>query len=101
MLALALASNPKFPLGQVVATSGVYGMASDNEKFGEFVSKSFNKHANGDWGNLCKEDKATNESALVNGERLFSKYHFDKDTSIYIITEWDRSVTTILFPEEY
>lgn len=101
MLTLALESNPKFPLGQVVATSGVYGMASDNEKFGEFVSKSFSKHANGDWGNLCKEDKDTNEKALVNGERLFSKYNFDKDTSIYIITEWDRSVTTILFPEEY
>ena len=60
------------------------------------------KHINGDWGDLCKEDKALNDSALANGnDRILSSYTNENDVKIWIITEWDRSVTTILFPEEY
>ena len=91
----------KFALGQILVTSGVNQLGLKNKKFENFIGQSLNKHINGDWGDLCDEDKELNEDALKNGERLFSKYNFDKDTSIYIITEWDRSATTILFPDEY
>lgn len=91
----------KFPLGQTVMTRGVADLIGANTKFAQFVTKMFARHCNGDWGDLCDEDKQENEYALKNGERLFSKYDFDGETSIYIITEWDRSVTTILFPYEY
>lgn len=92
----------KFKLGKVLLTRGVNDMVASNGKFAKFVAKSFTRHCNGDWGDLCEEDKEMNESGLKNGDdRLFSKYNYDDETSIYIITEWDRSATTILFPEEY
>ena len=92
----------KFDLGNVVATSGVYAMVGEDIKFNQFVAKSFERHCNGDWGDLDEEDKKANDFALRNGDdRLFSKYVFNKEVSIYIITEWDRSYTTILFPDEY
>ena len=91
----------KFNLGQVVMTSGVHSMVCENDAFAKFVAKSFVRHCNGDWGDLCDEDKAMNESALKNGDdRLFSRYD-NGEESIYIITEWDGSATTILFPDEY
>lgn len=91
-----------FKVGKVVITSGANELAKQNYLFAKFVNKSFDRHCNGDWGDLCDEDKKLNESALKNGDdRLFSKYIFDNETSIYIITEWDRSATTILFPSEY
>ena len=100
---LVLTRNEKnFKLGQVVATSGVYEMVNEDTKFAEFVTKSFERHCNGDWGDLDNEDKRANDFALRNGDdRLFSKYNFNGEVSIYIITEWDRSATTILFPSEY
>ena len=92
----------KFDLGNVVATSGVYAMVGEDIKFNQFVTKSFERHCNGDWGDLDEEDKKANDFALRNGDdRLFSKYVFNEEVSIYIITEWDRSYTTILFPDEY
>lgn len=92
----------KFKLGQVVATRGVNEEALANGKFAEFVMKSFMRHCDGDWGDLCEEDKAMNDMALKSREdRILSKYDFNGDTSIYIITEWDGSATTILFPSEY
>lgn len=95
-------NESKFKLGQVVATSGVYEMVGEDIKFNQFVATSFIRHCNGDWGDLCEEDKKANDFALRNGDdRLFSKYNYKDGVSIYIITEWDRSVTTILFPDEY
>ena len=95
-------SMVKFNLGQVVMTNGVDNLIDEDDDFARFVAKSFIRHCNGDWGDLCEEDKAMNESALKNGDdRLFSKYNYDDGISIYIITEWDRSATTILFPDEY
>lgn len=92
----------KFKLGKVVATSGVYEMVGEDIKFSQFVSKSFARHCNGDWGDLDEEDKMANDFALLNGDdRLFSRYDYRDGVSIYIITEWDRSATTILFPDEY
>lgn len=91
----------KFKIGQTVMTNGVSEALMNDNAFSKFVAKSFTRHCNGDWGDLCDEDKKSNEDALKYGERLLSKYNYNDDVSIYIITEWDRSVTTILFPEEY
>ena len=89
-----------FSLGQVVMTCGVRDTISEDINFSKFVITALHRHANGDWGDMCEEDKAYNEYALDNGDRLFSSYK-NGDTKIWIITEWDRSVTTILFPSEY
>lgn len=94
----------KFELGRTVVTRGVHEMMQTNQTFKHFVERSLGRHANADWGDLCEEDSALNDEALTSGEdRLFSSYTFDKknDIRIWIITEWDRSVTTILFPHEY
>lgn len=94
----------KFKLGQKVVTRAVHERMKADRKFQGFVYRSLGRHANGDWGDFCEEDRAVNEEALASGEaRLFSAYIFDKqkDDKIWIITEWDRSVTTILFPEDY
>jgi len=91
----------KFNIGQTVVTNGVNMLMHTDYQFRNFVTKSFERHINGDWGDLDEEDKSANEDALKNGDRLFSKYNYNGDVSIYIITEWDRSYTTILFPEEY
>lgn len=92
----------KFALGQILVTSGVNQLGLKNKKFENFIGQSLNKHINGDWGDLCDEDKKMNDAAVANGnDRILSKYTFDSNTSIYIITEWDRSATTILFPDEY
>lgn len=92
----------KFELGQVVMTMGVHNTIQEDKEFAKFVAKSFVRHCNGDWGDLDEEDKALNDLGLKNGDdRLFSKYTDDNGESIYIITEWDRSATTILYPDEY
>lgn len=91
----------KFKTGQVVETSGVHQKREEDKKFNQFVMDSLTRHINGDWGNLCEEDKKANDNALITQDRLLSKYNYKDGTSIYIITEWDRSVTTILFPSEY
>ena len=91
----------KFETGQVVETRGVNQKRYDDKKFEQFVRDSFTRHINGDWGDLCEEDKKSNDNALITQDMILSKYNYDDDTSIYIITEWDRSATTILFPSEY
>ncbi len=68
---------------------------------GEGVTPFLFKHLTGDWGDLCEEDKQANEAALKYHLRLLSAYHLSDGTKIWLITEWDRSVTTILLPEEY
>ena len=91
-----------FPLGQQVMTSGVAGRIEANDGFGEFVAQCLNRHANGVWGDLSQEDKSLNDAGLKSGEdRLFSAYEHDVYPKIWIITEWDRSATTVLFPDEY
>ena len=71
-------------------------------EFLKFVNASFVRFTSGDWGDLCEDDKALNEDALKDGDRLMGEY-VDKERGwkIWIITEADRSVTTILFPSEY
>lgn len=92
----------KFEPGNVCSTPGVNAKLED-AGFMRFMVVSLNRHINGDWGNTCDEDKATNEKALVDGLRLISVYKRmnHPDDTILIITEADRSTTTILLPDEY
>jgi hypothetical protein len=85
------------PLGRVVATPGALKLLSDIEEdpFGYIA-----RHAAGDWGNLCAFDLRQNEIALREGLRVLSSYPVGREC-VWIITEADRSVTTILLPEEY
>jgi hypothetical protein len=91
----------KFNPGQLAVTSGVNVLIADNEEFARHVQLSLKRHLAGDWGDVCDEDRVANELALLNGERLFSVYKKEGLPTIWIITEWDRSVTTVLFPDEY
>jgi hypothetical protein len=85
---------------QVVWTIGVSKAAEGNFKFFCEVMNSLDRFAAHDWGDLCEEDKRANEDALANDDRIFAKYNTSRGP-IYIITEWDRSATTVLFTDEY
>jgi len=91
----------KFSMGRLLMTRGVNDRVADDVEFAEFVSRNLTRHAKGDWGDLCPEDKAANNRALIHGGRLLSAYEKDGLPKVWIITEADRSATTILFPEEY
>lgn len=87
----------KFELGQVYMTRGIAELFADDMST---LAECLARHASGDWGELGDEDQAQNELALTEGLRLLSAYNVH-DIRIWIITEWDRQVTTILLPEEY
>ena len=90
----------KFELGDVYMTQGISERLEKDGEFAIFIMLSLNRHISGDWGDLGKEDKAANDEALENDNRILSAYNYP-DYKIWIITEWDRSSTTILFPSEY
>jgi hypothetical protein len=85
------------PLGKVVATPGALKLLSE---MGEDLFGYITRHATGDWGDLCAFDRRQNEIALRDGYRIFSSYEVPTGR-VWIITEADRSLTTILLPEEY
>jgi hypothetical protein len=88
----------KFDLGRVLMTSG----ASDTLLTAQQVPPEFLlRHKHGDWGNLCAEDARENERSLRLGHRLLSSYQTRTEEKLWVITEWDRSATTLLLPEEY
>jgi hypothetical protein len=86
----------KFHPGQLVITAEVEATIDLDE-----VKEALFRHLTGDWGALCIVDKEENERALKHGDRLFSCYYTREGQKFYIITEADRSATTILLPEEY
>lgn len=90
----------KFSLGQIVMTRGINDLVAKDEEFAEFVWNSLKRHVAGDWGGLSEEDKKQNEFSLNKNLRLLSAYKRENQ-KIWIITEADRSATTILFPSEY
>ena len=92
--------NMKFPLGKIVWTRGVNDLVADDIVFAKFVMDSLKRHTKGDWGDLCDSDKKENDFSLEKHLRLLSSYQ-QNDWKIWILTESDRSVTTILFPSEY
>jgi hypothetical protein len=95
----------KFNLGQIVATPGALAALQDSN---ETALPFLLKHQNGDWGSeICEDDKQLNNQAISHEgdadqqQRVLSAYRTSKNEKIWIITEWDRSVTTILLPDEY
>ena len=90
--------NPTFPLGQIVITRGAI---IELQRAGKSPIPLLIRHGHKDWGDLGDEDKAANHYALNHEERLFSCYKLDEATKVYVITEWDRSVTTVLLASEY
>jgi hypothetical protein len=94
----SLPTIPLFPPGQIVATPGALRLLEETNRSPlEFLSR----HLRGDWGDLCQEDKAENELSLKHGFRLMSSYPVSETEKLWVITEADRSVTTLLLPEEY
>ena len=94
----------KFEIGQLVATRGVHDLMQENPGFNIFAQSAYFKYRRCDWGDTCESDKAHNDSAVANGDdRILAEYrHPDHpDWRLWIITEWDRSATTLLFPSEY
>jgi hypothetical protein len=86
---------PKFHPGKVYASCGAVALGIDLTPF-------LDRHVRADWGDeLDFNDILANERALADGDRLLSRYRVRPSVSIYIITEWDRSATTVLLPEEY
>ena len=88
----------RFPLGSIVATPGALDIlqAADQNPL-----ELLDRHVNGDWGDLSEEDRQENELSIDNGYRILSAYGLDTGVKVWVITEADRSVTTILLPSEY
>lgn len=93
----------RFELGQIVATCSVHEIMQTDSSFRKFVSACMNRYMSGDWGDLCEEDRLANDDSLRSEGRILATYENPDhpDWKIWIITEWDRSATTILFPSEY
>lgn len=97
-LFISVVSEPRFPTGQLVVTQGVDELI----RHGRLNPSAYlSRHLTGDWGDLSDEDRHLNDAALKSGDRLLSSYQVSPDLKLWIITEWDRSVTTLLLPEEY
>ena len=96
-----------FETGPVVMTPGIREIVTRGPEGAGIVRECLERHCRGDWGDLCDDDKQLNQDSLDEEKRtgrsydsLFSNYETDVG-NIYVITECDRSVTTILLPEEY
>ena len=87
-----------FSLGQVVATPGAIELLS---RYSLSAFAFLVRHATGDWGCVCPDDALENERAVKNGCRILSAYEIVTGEHLWCITEWDRSVTTLLMPSEY
>ena len=95
-----------FPFGQLYQTSRMFDAACEHRPFARFIRRCITRHLRGDWGDCCDQDRDSNDIALQGGGRLFSVYEipqglFALESKIWIITEADRSYTTVLFPSEY
>ncbi|MHC8334093.1 hypothetical protein [Pseudomonas sp. LB3P25] len=90
--------KPLFTCGALVFTPGVDALVR-SQKINPF--HYFGRHLSGDWGDLCEDDLKANADALISGARLLSSYLIEPEFKLWIITEADRSATTLLLPEEY
>lgn len=86
----------QFSLGQTVITPGALESLNPDD-----INAALRRHERGDWGAISEDDWAENEISLENGFRLLSTYRDRKGTIFWIISEGDRSATTVLLPEEY
>ena len=85
-----------FALGQLVSTPSIPETFTPEE-----TAKCLARHQSGDWGDTCSADKRLNDLAVKDGGRLISSYKFEDGRKLWVITEHDRSVTTLTKPEEY
>jgi hypothetical protein len=85
-----------FKMGQNVCTATAMAKVPADE-----ILKAMTRHSQGDWGELSEDDKQANQDALKMGDRILSSYLTANGTKFWVITEWDRSVTTVLLPEDY
>jgi len=90
--------NAKFSLGRLLATPGALEALRES---GEEASFFLSQHASGDWGVVDSEDAQLNDQSVHDGTRILSAYILQSDVHIWIITEADRSATTVLLPDEY
>lgn len=91
-------------LGRLMATRGVANKMADCPDFEQFARQAFARYRRGDWGEMTESDKRQNDAAVRNGDdRILAAYTNSEhpDWKLWIITEWDRSATTLLFPDEY
>ncbi|MCS3392750.1 hypothetical protein NX868_12605 [Burkholderia thailandensis] len=91
-------NRPRFPMGRTLITPAALSML---EQVGLSSVALLDRHCSGDWGELGADDIAENELALLTGKRLLSSYVIPGGGKVWIITEADRSVTTVLLPEDY
>lgn len=92
--------KPKFELGQTVMTRSVADWIDGNEARHIRVMACLQKHQCGDWGEVSATDARLNDAAVKSEDRIMSAYTVDNKT-VWVITEHDRSVTTVMFPEDY
>lgn len=98
MLSQAISESAIFCLGRTVATAHALQVLAQH---GTTPLSLLMRHAAGDWGDVPPDDVQANHAALKSGTRLFSSYQIGPDARLWIITEADRSVTTLLLPSEY
>ncbi len=96
---ISVVPNVRFDPGHIVMTHGVSELVQQG-RFNPNVC--LRRHLGGDWGDLDDSDRRQNDAALKSGtDRLFSSYEVGPGLKVWVITEWDRSVTTVLLPSEY
>lgn len=93
-----MTGQDKFELGHVYATPGALEAMQEAR---QWPTRFLARHVRGDWGEVDAEDAAENELSVTNGFRILSAYTLRTGVRIWVITEADRSATTILLPEEY
>lgn len=93
---VAFPTTAKFCLGKVVATPSAVAAIPEDQ-----IIRALRRHQSGDWGAICPGDWRANDDALFDGSRILSVYTIMNGLKFWIITEADRSVTTILLPEDY
>jgi hypothetical protein len=86
----------KFRLGKIVSTPNALEQLTQDD-----ILRAIGRHQAGDWGDVSEDDRAQNELALTQGLRLWSVYHAANGLKFWLITEANRSVTTVLMPEDY
>ena len=89
---------PLFPLGQIVATPGAFEALAEA---GQTPWKLLQRHQTGDWGEAPPEDQQENDFSVQHDLRILSAYTLTTGVKLWLITEWDRSYTTLLLPSEY
>ncbi len=86
----------KFRLGRIVMSHNAMNSLNEHDIF-----TAIQRHQSGDWGDVDQDDRAANDRALIEGTRLLSLYQTSSGVTFWLLTEADRSFTTVLLPEDY